>query len=253
MKLLLVGAGYVGLAFLKHLGKEFCEIFITTTDENKVQMLKAYGHHVIMIDSLEEATSVCDAMIILVAPHKNSTYEETYLNTAKRVVKSLQGRTKPFYIIYTSSTSVCEGIEGEWIFEDTKLCPKSDNAKILLETEKVYLDSGADVCVLRMGGIYGPGRELEARALRLVGKQMQGSGEEYTNHIHLEDIVKALEFFLEHHLKGVYYLVNDAHPTRKELYGEGPIWSYKNNGLGYKVSNQKIKEAGFVFSHPNLQ
>jgi hypothetical protein len=103
-----------------------------------------------------------------------------------------------------------------------------------------------------MGGIYGPGREIETRALKLIGKQMPGNGEEYTNHIHLEDIVRALEFCLERKLKGVYHLVNDAHPSRKELYGKGPIWSSKNTGLGYRVSNQKIKEAGFVFSHPEL-
>jgi hypothetical protein len=103
-----------------------------------------------------------------------------------------------------------------------------------------------------MGGIYGPGREIEKRALNITGKQMQGSGEEYTNHIHLEDILRALKFCLEKHLKGVYHLVNDSHPSKKELYGQGPIWSSKHSGLGYRVSNQKIKEAGFVLSRPTL-
>ncbi len=258
MKLLVMGAGYVGMAFLKHFRseKEPHEIFITTTDVSKVEALKAYADHVIGLSSLEKTIDACDAMIILVAPNNSKTYEETYLGTAKRVTAALQGRTKPFYIVYTSSTSVCEGAEGEWIFEETKLCPRSDNAKVLLETEKVYLESGVGACILRLGGIYGPGREIKDRAQRFAGKEMSSSGEEATNHVHLDDIVGALEFCLKNRLRGIYHLVNDSHPSRKELYGrfctESPIWVAAATSFGYKVSNQKIKQAGFILQCPNL-
>jgi nucleoside-diphosphate-sugar epimerase len=105
-----------------------------------------------------------------------------------------------------------------------------------------------------LGGIYGPGRELAERAKRLSGKEMAGSGEEPTNHIHLEDIIGGILYSLEHRLIGIYNLVNNLHPTRKKLYSDlckmqqlpCPIWKgEKVPYKGYTVSNKKIVEAGY--------
>ena len=282
MKLLVMGAGYVGMALLTSLQNQFHEIYITTTDVERVDALSLYGGHVLLLNphddkDLHDCIRKCDGMVILVAPkNSHNNYEETYLNTANRVSLALRDRQTPFYIVYTSSTSVCEHAlmvqnhevigdlknpTDEWVTEEQQLCPQSEKAKILLASEHIYLACRASVCILRLGGIYGPKRELSDRARRFSGKEIPGTGDEPTNHIHLEDIIEAIQFCIKHSLKGVYHLVNDDHRTRKEIYSilckqmniPVPLWNpdlpQERKG-GYRVSNQKIKDAGFTFKHP---
>jgi nucleoside-diphosphate-sugar epimerase len=211
-------------------------------------------------DDLEKYIEECDALVVLVAPQNSHSYEEVYLNTAKRISASLKGRKRPLHLLYTSSTSVCEGAGNDLVTEMTPLNPPSVNAKILLETEQVYLQTNANSCILRLGGIYGPNRELADRARRFSGLEMPDNGDKPTNSIHLEDIVTAILFSLENSLVGIYHLVNDDHRSRRELYDSlcasigipGPLWNSRppqDGGRGYIVSNQKIKDSGFVFKH----
>lgn len=268
-RLVVMGAGYVGMALLSYFRNQQHEIVVTTTRPERVDTLRPFGKEILVLQpnadkDLHELIHSCDGMVILVAPNLSKNYEETYLKTAKSVSSALKDRQSPFYLLYTSSTSVCEGVHDEWVTEERTLNPKSENAKILLEAERHYLNCPATACILRLGGIYGPKRELIDRARRFSGKELPGTGEEPTNHIHLDDIISAVAFCIDHSLKGIYHLVNDDHRIRKELYADLcksidiplPLWnpnlSTSKNG-GYKVSNQKIKEAGFIFKHPFIK
>lgn len=253
-----MGAGYVGEELLKHLQIQKHKLMITTTRKERIDALSCYGHSVLLPrkdKTFKRFIDSCDGMIILIAPKNLQNYEEVYLQTAKRVFLALKDRQNPFHLLYTSSTSVCEGEQDRWITEDMKLHPKSENAKILLETERYYLNCIASTCILRLGGIYGPKRELLDRAKRFSGKKMFSSGEEATNHIHLEDIIAAILFCLDRSLTGIYHLVNDNHMSRRELYSHlcqsvgipCPIWSKGLSKSSYKVCNQKIKSMGFIF------
>lgn len=265
MKLVVMGAGYVGHRLLETLKNSPFEVYVTTTHPEKVNPLSLLSSRVLLLDKesdqmLLEWINQCDGLVVMVAPNVYSSYEETYLNTAKNISSMLKSREtkKPFQLIYTSSTSVCEGLTG-WITEEMPLLPTSSNGKILLATEQCYLDCNASICILRLGGIYGPGRELIDRARRLSGKSIPGTGDEPTNNIHVEDIIRGILFSLDKNLTGVYHLVNDDHTSRKELYGRlcgslhipPPVWDGKIN-KSYLISNQKIKESGFSFQHPTL-
>lgn len=258
-----MGAGYVGEELLKHLQTQPHKISIITTRKERVNALSCYGRSVLLPKedkAFKELIHSSDGMIILVAPKNLQSYEQVYLQTAKRIYLALKNRQPPFYLLYTSSTSVCEGQENEWVTEDMELRPKSENTKILLETEHCYLHCNASTCILRLGGIYGPKRELLDRAKRFSGQKMLSSGEEFTNHIHLADIVAAIEFCLDRSLTGIYHLVNDDHTPRRELYSHFcqlacipcPIWSKDLPKSSYKVCNQKIKSKGFIFKHPKI-
>jgi nucleoside-diphosphate-sugar epimerase len=261
MKLIVMGAGYVGIALLKYFQSQqsLHELCITTTQLKRVSELKPYGSQVLYLDPsddtlFKEAIEWADGIVIAIAPKNSQNYKETYLATARHVSKILKDKTRPFYLLSISSTSVYSGIDSEWAFEDQVLDPKTENAQILFETENLYLNSGVSGCILRLGGIYGPNREIVDRIRHFSSKEMESSGNEPTNHIHRDDIVSAIDFCIKNSLKGVFNLVNDSHPTRKALYSKlcsfkgvpGPIWG-KVLKRGYKVSNQKIKERGFNF------
>lgn len=261
-----MGAGYVGMALLKHLQNASKQpLWVTTTQADKASLLSQYAQHVLVLDpaqegALETALGDCDGMIILVAPKNNQTYAETYLGAVKRVLHALKHRDRPFHIIYTSSTSVYEGVDAELALEEVSVDPHAEQGKILVEAEKLVL-SQPGACVLRLGGIFGPGRELSKRARHFSGKEVPGTGKEPTNHIHVDDIVEAICFAFEHKLKGIYNLVNDDHPMRESLYADlcyslglaPPTWRPDlPSKKGYKVSNHKIKQAGFAYPMQGL-
>lgn len=263
-----MGAGYTGMALLQALKARKDQVVVTTTRRERIASLTSEGCGTFLLGpsnehAFQDLIDTSDAMVVLVAPGGCQTYEETYLKTARYIAAALAHRRTPFYLIYTSSTRVCEGCGSAVVHEETPLHPHSPQGKILLETEQLYLKSNATTCVLRLGGIYGPERTLDDRAERLAGLELSGTGEETTNHIHRDDIIAALLFCLDHALKGVYHLVNDAHPTRRELYSKIcelrnlPLPRWKGSSSlersGYEVSNQKIKSAGFVFKHPSIE
>lgn len=267
MNIFIVGAGYVGKALLSHLDKSKNRIFASTTSKEKIEDLQIDAQEVYVLSGtnkelLKKIIDRCEVIIVLVAPKNKETYEATYLETAHSISFALKERTTPCYLLYTSSTGVYEGQkEASWAEENVFLNPHSQKAQTLMHAEEIYLNSANQnitTCILRLGGIFGPGRELNQRALKLSGKELPGDGNEPTNHIHLMDIVFAIEFCIEQKLEGVYNLVNDEHPTRQELYTTlsntlkipPPHWNPKlphQHGSNCKVSNEKIKNAGFKF------
>jgi nucleoside-diphosphate-sugar epimerase len=260
MKLLLIGAGYVGMQLLKAISNQK-QVTVTTTQPNKASILKSFAQDVLVLKEdnkeLEGALMRAQGIVILVAPNKGSNYQTTYLDTARFVTRVLKQKQQATPLVYTSSTSVYEGHNGE-VNEESLIHPQSENGKILAATEKCYLEFPSS-CVLRLGGIYGPDRTMAKRAEYFSGQTMQSAGLEYTNHIHLDDIVSAIQFCLNTPLEGIYNLVNDAHPNRKELYDTLctklnlplPIWGTEQKS-SYLVSNEKIKTTGFRFLHPGL-
>jgi nucleoside-diphosphate-sugar epimerase len=266
MTFLILGTGFIGSALL---AKSEGIYYATTTTPSKLPFLKAKKSFLLRGDEKERLKDVleeCEGLIILIAPKNAEKYAETYLVTTRAVTYALQDREKPFYLLYTSSTRVYEGLGGKWVDENSQLAPISPQGKVLYEAEKFLLALGNSriiTCILRLGGIFGPGREIEKRVKHFSGMELAGTGGEPTNHVHIEDIVRAIDFCKENRLQGVYNLVNDSHPTRKELYEnlakslnlDAPRWNPQlksTHGCGTSVSNQKIKEAGYVFSIPFL-
>jgi NAD dependent epimerase/dehydratase family enzyme len=110
---------------------------------------------------------------------------------------------------------------------------------------------------------YGAGRELVKIYGRIAGTTRPGNGDEPVNWIHLDDIVSAIDFVRQKHLQGIYNLVDDAYLTNREIIERvcekhnlpQVTWdeSQKSNrAYNVKVSNQKIKDAGYKFIHPQM-
>lgn len=266
----ILGVGYVGKAVLSAPQSSQEMFYALTRSQEKAKELLPLAKKVFLLKKedktlLGQILEECNGLFVFVAPQQQDSYETTYLETAKIIRNVLQKRKDPFFLLYTSSTFVYEGTQGSYLEENTILTPRNSKAKLLLETENIYqslANESIQVAILRLGGIYGPGRELSKRAQSFSGQMLSGTGEEPTNHIHLEDIINAIYFFSTHQFGGIYNLVNDDHPSRKNLYDAlskqlqipPPSWdgSIPSHGSGMTISNQKIKKAGFVFKHPYL-
>ncbi len=265
MKIGIMGCGYVGQALASKWKQEGHYVSVTTRKPERVASLQAFANEIYLLNSQPLATflSQQEALLISVAPDSSSDYATTYLQTARQVAEQVIKSPSLQQIFYTSSTSVYGDHQGEWVDEALPLVPTHEKTKILYEAEKILLNCPSNhlsVCILRLGEIYGPGREIEHRLRRMQHQSFAGKGDSYTNLIHLTDIIQALDFALRHCLHGIYNLCSDFHLPRRLFYdkvcqqeGLGPIrWdpSQDNFHVGNKrVSNQKIKQAGFTFTH----
>lgn len=268
MNYAILGSGYIGTALAKFWLAKGVKVRCSTTTPDKAAALRSLTEDVQVFygnDSASVARFLQDVSVlaVMVAPGRNGSYRSTYLETALTVARASKTLR---YLLYTSSTSVYGNCSGEWVDEQQVPQPESESGRILLEAENAYralLPKTCSLCILRLGGIYGPGRTWEERISRMQGQTLPGSGASYTNMIHQEDIVAAIDWCVEHGKTGVYNLVNDEHVPRKELYdrlaerlGVAPV-SWDEAGVSLhagnkRVSNEKIKQAGFHFAHPHL-
>jgi nucleoside-diphosphate-sugar epimerase len=271
----ILGCGYVGTAVARRWHQDHSYyITATTTTEERVSDLDPVAQKVVVIKgdnetALKSVVQEQELILLSVAPTSPlgaNSYEETYLHTAKNLVKALQQGTTVKQLIYTGSYSVYGNKHGSWVDEETPLTPANRNGEILAQTEQVLMAASSPdlkVCILRLGGIYGIGRELTKIFSRVFGTTRPGNGEDFTNWIHLDDIVGAVDFAAVEKLQGIYNLVGERPQLSRDLLlrlsekydlpkvmwnpSEGEVHPYNA-----RVSNQKIKAAGYKFIHPEI-
>lgn len=271
----ILGCGYVGTAVARrwHQDNSY-HITATTTTEERVSSLEQVAQKAVVIKgddeiALKSFVQGQELILLSVAPTRQlnaNTYEETYLHTAKNLIKALQQVTNVKQLIYTGSYSVYGDKGGAWVDEESPLTPANRNGEILAQTEQVLMSASSPdlkVCILRLGGIYGIGRELTKIFSRAFGTTRPGNGEDFTNWIHLDDIVGAVDFAAQEKLQGIYNLVSDRPLVNRDLLARlsekydlpKVLWNPNERELrpyNALVSNQKILAAGYKFIHPEI-
>ncbi len=269
MNIAIIGCGYLGLEVASLWAKKGYHVTATTrTPEKLPELLKVAQKAVILKgnDEDEFIPLIANNEVILVTTAADSPehYESAYLHTAQIFRRLALEMDLPRDLIYTSSTSVYGDHHGRFVDETSELLAKNDLTKILIEAERNYLsleEIGWNVCIFRLAEIYGPGREISKRVRSLQGHSLPGTGSQYTNMIHKADCASAIHYALRCHLKGIFNLADDDHPTRKEMYDaiadkfHLPHVNFDSAMTGNhegskRVSNHKIKSEGFAFLHP---
>ena len=270
MNIAVLGAGYVGLNACIALKKKGHVLTATTRSEQRLEELYRVADKSIILkdkdlDALTPLILDHELLLITIGADHSDSYESAYLENALAIRQIAEENQCSRKLIYTSSTSVYGDHEGLWVDETSELKTTTDQGKILIETERVFQSLhhlGWNVCILRLSEIYGPKRELSSRLKHFEGRFLPGNGSNYSNMIHVEDVVHAIDYSINHQLNGVYNLADDDHPTRKELYEAVvkkfalPSINWDPNYSGYRkgnkrISNHKIKSAGFSFSYPH--
>ena len=272
MNIAIIGCGYVGYAIAQYWQQNSSLVVTaTTTTQSRVSALQSVAQKVVVVlgndpEALQSVLQNQEVVLLSVGPKDANLYEETYLHTAINLVSVLRQIPSVRHLIYTGSYSVYGDRNGAWVSEETPVAPANSNGEILSQTESVLLSAESEnlrVCILRLGGIYGLNRELLKIFSRAPGTTRPGNGEDVTNWIHLDDIVGAIEFARQHNLQGIYNLVDDAHLTSRELLDTlltkhnlpSVQWDSSqtsNRPYNAKVSNQKIKNAGYQLIHPQM-
>jgi nucleoside-diphosphate-sugar epimerase len=272
MKITIIGCGYVGKAIAQHWKQQGITVTGTTLSITRLQELEPIVDAAIVLDGSDEDTMRNllmnqDVVLLSIGARGFETYEKTYVGTANTLVRVLAQTPKVQQVIYTSSYAVYGDHKGAWVTETAPTFPVGANKEYLAQSEQILLsaaNANRNVCVFRLGGIYGPGRELSRIFARAAGTTRLGTGEEPSNWIHLEDIVGAIAFAQTHRLNGIYNLVQDGIVSVRELLEQvcdrngfaSVSWdSSQPSARGYsaRVSNQKLKDAGYAFRRTVIQ
>ncbi len=270
-KVAIIGCGYVGKAVASYWYQQGYIVTGTTTREENISDLENIAHNPLVAsgDNLEAIKTVMEdqeTVLVSIAPISDrqvsaEVYAQTYIPTAQNLVTVLNNNSTVKQVIYLTSGSVYGDKKGEWVDETSSLDTESDYGQVLVEAENIILGLNREdikVCLLRLGGIYGPGRELDKRIGRMAGKTLSGNGENCVAWIHLEDIVKGIEFVHQKQCHGIYNLVNDVKLNSKELCEficdrqqlERVSWDESKqsfSSLNARVDNSKIKQEGYQF------
>ena len=272
MNIAIIGCGYVGYAVSKYWqSNSNFMLTATTTNPERIPTLETVAQKVIVtsgndIEKLKTVLKNQEIILLSVGAKSADAYEETYVDTAKTLVSLLPQFPHIHQVIYTGSYSIYGDRNGVWVDEESPPAPANRNSQLLRKAEDILLSANNDntrVCILRLGGIYGPGRELVKLFSRASGTTRPGNGEDISNWIHLDDIVSTIEFAREQRLQGIYNLVDDSHLTNKELLDNmmtknnlpNVIWDANNKNIrpyNAWVSNQKLKDSGYKFIHPRI-
>jgi len=124
-------------------------------------------------------------------------------------------------IVYISTTGVYGDCQGAWVDESRPVQAVTDRARRRLDAELKLLEwrlqGGGELVILRVAGIYGPGRLPLAR-LRQGLPMIREEEAPWTNRIHADDLVTVCQAAMTRGVDGEIYNVSDGAPGNMAQY-----------------------------------
>lgn len=219
MNALIVGCGYIGQRLARRLVENGAEVNGLVRSDASVAALKAQGITPLQADlqqpsSLQALPRVFDAATLYYfAPPPPQGQSDPRL---KHFLHSLEhsGQT-PAKLILISTTGVYGDCQGAWITEQQPLNPQVDRAHRRVDAERqlrTWADArGLPWVILRVPGIYGPGR-LPVQRLQKRLPVLAEAESPYSNRIHADDLVSACLAAATADKRGVFHL-SDGRPS----------------------------------------
>ena len=227
---MIFGCGYVGTALAEKLLEAGVRVGALTRNNEKAAQLKKLGLSEVVVENLHEVSwhqklsGAYDAVVNCVSSAGGGLegYRKSYVEGQRSILKWLVGRAIRSYI-YTGSTSVYPQDGGVTVDETADTSGTSPTGRLLLESEQI-LSAASDQFdawyVLRLAGIYGPGRHYLLDWLRSGETVIPGAGDYFLNLIHRDDIVSAIFKLLTQTRSegsGIYNLADNFPTTKAEV------------------------------------
>jgi nucleoside-diphosphate-sugar epimerase len=190
MKLFVFGFGYTSQRFVDLFGKMFTTISGTVREADKRDALRAGGLDVYLFDPSDNTLSahIADADVILVSVPPGRTGDPVLAAFSLDVAASTATR-----VIYLSTIGVYGNHDGAWIDEDTPLAPQAERAQARIAAEQRWRNLVGDrLSILRLAGIYGPGRSPLTKLRDGTARRIVKPGQVF-NRIHVDDAARAIK------------------------------------------------------------
>jgi nucleoside-diphosphate-sugar epimerase len=135
--------------------------------------------------------------------HDEAGYRAAYVDGLRRVLTWMaQSSQRPKRLLFVSSSGVYGQQLGEWVDEQSPAEADSYSGRIMREAEQLALSSGLPASLVRLTGLYGPGREWLLKQVR-QGYRVVSEPPLYGNRIHVDDAAGLLAYLLQADTRGV--------------------------------------------------
>jgi hypothetical protein len=216
MKFFAFGLGYCARYYLEHSASAFDACAGTVRGPAKAGELASERIETFLFGPEHEdaaiAEKVASADVILVSVPPGISADPVLARFGYRIA-SLR---RPQTIVYLSTIGVYGDRRGEWVDESMIPAPSSDRSLARLQAEKSWAAIGKEhdkkVFILRLAGIYGPGRNALVNLKAGTAKRVVKRGQVF-NRIHVEDISRAIDAAVACKGPGDIFNVSDDAPA----------------------------------------
>ena len=260
---LIAGCGYVGSAAAKLFADSGWDVIGWVRTDQAGGRVGEGEISLTAIDITNLEAVRRNAFAANVVVHCASSGADSYRRVYRDGAANLSACFPGARLIFTSSTSVYAQRDGSLVTEENPAEPDSDDARILREAEEIVLKSGG--VVLRVAGIYGPGRSF------LLQSTMEGTAvatDRIVNQVHRDDVASAI-FFIGQCPKvkppPIFNVVDDTPATRAEivawlserlnlsLSASHTLAGEKRGRSNKRVSNAKLRALGWAPAYPSYR
>jgi nucleoside-diphosphate-sugar epimerase len=270
MRALIIGCGYLGRRVAAIWRSHGFDVAALTRSTANAEALQQFGLETFIGDVMQPSTldalPAANVVMYSVGYDRRATHTKrsVYIDGLENVLRHLASRVGRF--LYVSSTSVYGQDAGEWVNEESRCAPRTEDGRICLAAEESVRRFFSPTIVLRFSGIYGPGRLLRRMESIRNGEPIEGNPDAFLNLIHVEDGARILVEVATRVRRGTTYLVTDDKPIRRREYysllaqkfgGPEPVFVTETNGAGHlnkRCSNARLREElGDVFKYPTIE
>lgn len=205
MRLFILGLGYSAQHFVRKFGGSFSHIAGTVRDPGQRDDLAGIEVHAFSGSSPTRETleTIGEADVLLVSIPPGSTGDPAIAAFGDVLAA---GRRK---VVYLSTIGVYGDHAGGWVDESTPPQATLERTRMRVAAEQAWTDTtGGDAAILRLAGIYGPGRNALATLRAGTARRIIKPGQVF-NRIHVDDIASAIMAAIHHGGGGTWNVCDD--------------------------------------------
>ena len=276
MHVLILGAGFSGSAIAKAFLPLAQSVTGTTRSEDKLAGLLALGIDALVYDGTTISPELAAAMkrtthlIQSIAPGRDG---DPMMRPGTPSLAELMPNLE--WAGYLSTVGVYGDHGGAWVAEDASLEPISARSVERVAAEQAWLAVGQvqniPVAVLRLSGIYGPGRNAFCNLAAGTARRLIKPNQVF-NRIRVEDIAGATVFLSGRSIGGVFNITDHEPAPPQDIVAEAarlmgvappPKMPFETAelspmarsfyGENKRVSNTRLRDLGFVFRFPDYR
>jgi nucleoside-diphosphate-sugar epimerase len=276
---IILGCGYIGHRLAEDYRARGIQPCCVVRSQPSAQTLEQAGFSVLRLDldqpDFADLPTAGSDLFYLAPPPAEGLHDPRL----RALLARLEGSARPRRLVYVSTTGVYGDCRGRWVDESSPVSPQTPRARRRLDAERALAQwakhNGGEYVILRVPGIYGPGR-LPLERIRKRLPLLRPEEAPYTNRIHADDLVQACVAAMQRGRLGEVYNVCDGHPStmaeyflqvadlaglpRPPLVGLAEAQQVLSAGmLSYQRESRRIgsrklvEELGVVLRYPSLE